>query len=147
MKVAILNGPNLNLLGSREPGIYGNFTLDDIEKKLRKIAVDSGRCIELVAYQSNIEGELINFIHKSKQNGIDYIIFNPGAYTHTSIALHDAISGVDAKVIEVHISNIHKRESFREFSYISKVSIGQIVGFGINSYILAMQYIAGLAHE
>jgi 3-dehydroquinate dehydratase-2 len=137
MKIGLLNGPNLNLLGKREPGIYGNFTLDDIYNKLKKNAGNN----EIIAFQSNIEGELINFIHLSKSQGIDYIIFNAGAYTHTSIALRDAISSVDAKVIEVHISNIHSREEFRHKSLIAPVCIGQISGFGIYSYEMALYYI------
>lgn len=141
MKIALLNGPNLNLLGLREPGIYGNETLQDVENMLKKKISDSGADLELVCYQSNSEGNLIDFIQQSKSNGIEYIIFNPGAYTHTSIALHDAIAGVQAKVIEVHISNIHKREEYRRNSYISPVAVGQIVGFGTAGYVMALDYI------
>lgn len=138
MKVLVLNGPNLNLLGSREPGVYGSGTLSDLEKMIREFC--KGK-IEPIFYQSNIEGELINAIHNSKKDGIDYIVFNPGAYTHTSIALRDAISGVKAEVIEVHLSNIHSREDFRKISYTAPVSIGQISGFGFQSYIMALSYI------
>ncbi|MCH5149623.1 MAG: type II 3-dehydroquinate dehydratase [Spirochaetales bacterium] len=141
MKIALLNGPNLNLLGLREPGIYGSETLQDVENLLRRKIHDSGADLELVCYQSNSEGALIDFIQQSRNNGIEYIIFNPGAYTHTSIALHDAIAGVQAKVIEVHISNIHKREEYRRNSYISSVAVGQIVGFGIAGYVMALDYI------
>ncbi|OHD08789.1 MAG: type II 3-dehydroquinate dehydratase [Spirochaetes bacterium GWC1_27_15] len=144
MKIGLLNGPNLNLLGKREPGIYGNFNLDDIYNRLKEIA---GKDNEIIAFQSNIEGELINFIHLSVDRGIDYIIFNPGAYTHTSIALRDAISGVDAKVIEVHISNIHKREEFRHKSMTASVCIGQISGFGIHSYEMALNYILSIKNS
>ncbi len=140
MKIGLLNGPNLNLLGRREPGIYGSVTLDEIYKNLQKIADKN----EIVAFQSNIEGELINFIHLAAEKQIDYIIFNPGAYTHTSIALRDAISGTKAKVIEVHISNIHTREEFRQTSMIAPVAIGQISGFGVDSYRIALDYILGL---
>ncbi|MCG8570598.1 MAG: type II 3-dehydroquinate dehydratase [Spirochaetes bacterium] len=145
MKIALLNGPNLNLLGTREPTIYGNFTLDDIYEDLKKIIKTNGKQIELFSFQSNIEGELINFIHLCPEREIDYVIFNPGAYTHTSIALMDAIQSVNCKVIEVHISNIHQRENFRQTSYIAKAAIGQISGFGFDSYRLALHYI--LEHE
>lgn len=138
MKIGLLNGPNLNLLGKREPTIYGNFNLDDVYNNLKKIA---GKSNEIVAFQSNIEGELINFIHLCPESGIKYVIFNPGAYGHTSIALRDAITGVDLKVVEVHISNIYKREDFRHKSIISPVSVGLISGFGIYSYEMALEYI------
>jgi 3-dehydroquinate dehydratase-2 len=138
MKIGLLNGPNLNLLGKREPGIYGNFTLDNVYDRLKKIA---GQGNEIIAFQSNSEAELINFIHLSRQDGMEYIIFNAGAYTHTSIALRDAISAVEAKVIEVHISNIYKREEFRHHSYLAPVCIGQVSGFGIVSYEMALYYI------
>lgn len=138
MKIGLLNGPNLNLLGTREPGIYGHFTLDDIYRSLKTIA---GKEHEIIAFQSNIEGELINFIHLSKENQLDAVIFNPGAYTHTSIALRDAISGVGIKVIEVHISNIHMREEFRHHSMIAPVCVGQISGFGMQSYEMALYYL------
>lgn len=141
MKIALLNGPNLNLLGKREPGVYGSSTLADIEDNLKRVLKEQTPGFELVAYQSNCEGKLIDFIHSSGEKGIEYIIFNPGAYTHTSIALRDAISGTGAKVIEVHISNIHKREEFRHKSYIAPVAIGQIAGFGIAGYELALNYI------
>lgn len=144
MKIALLNGPNLNLLGLREPEIYGGETLQDVENLLRRKISDSGTNLELVCYQSNSEGDLIDFIQQSKSGGIEYIIFNPGAYTHTSIALHDAIVGVQAKVIEVHISNIHKREEYRRKSYISSVAVGQIIGFGIAGYAMALDYILNL---
>lgn len=144
MKIALLNGPNLNLLGLREPEIYGGETLKDVENLLKEKIVASGNNIELICYQSNSEGSLIDFIQQSKTQGIEYIIFNPGAYTHTSIALHDAILAVGAKVIEVHISNIHKREEYRRNSYIAPVAMGQIVGFGIAGYGMALDYILGL---
>lgn len=147
MKIALLNGPNLNLLGLREPGIYGNETLQDVENSLKKKIAASGLDLELVCYQSNSEGDLIDFIQQSKSNGIEYIIFNPGAYTHTSIALHDAIAGVQAKVIEVHISNIHKREEYRRNSYISSVAVGSIIGFGIAGYVMALDYILSLGQK
>ncbi len=141
MKIALLNGPNLNLLGLREPELYGNFTLGDVEKGLKNVILKSKKAIELICLQSNHEGELIDFIQQSKKNCIDYIIFNPGAYSHTSLALYDAIIGVEAKVIEVHISNIYKREPVRQKSYIAPAALGQISGLGIDSYLLALQYI------
>lgn len=140
-KIGVLNGPNLNLLGKREPEVYGKFTLADVESSLKKIAMTAKEEVELLFFQSNSEGALIDFIHAAGDRGIEYVIFNPGAYTHTSIALHDAIAGTEVKVVEVHISNIHKREPFREFSYISKVSVGQIVGLGMASYELALRYV------
>jgi len=142
-KVLLLNGPNLNLLGTREPGKYGNETLQDVEQKCTQLAAEFDH--ELESYQSNIEGELINAIHKA---GIEYkegklagIIFNPGAYTHTSIALQDAIAGVGVPVIEVHITNVHARESFRHHSYISPVAAGTIIGMGTKGYQLAIRYL------
>ncbi len=138
MKIGLLNGPNLNMLGKREPDIYGTLTLDDIFNALRNQA---GKEHEIIAFQSNIEGELINFIQLADERVIEYIIFNPGAYTHTSIALKDAISCVKAKVIEVHISNVYKREKYRQKSYISSVCEGKISGFGLESYEMALYYI------
>ncbi len=138
MNIGLLNGPNLNMLGNREPGIYGNFTLDDIFNSLKKIA---GKNNEIFAFQSNSEGELINYIHLADEKKIEYIIFNPGAYTHTSLAIRDAISCVKAKFLEVHISNIYKREEFRQKSVIAPVCIGQISGFGLESYEMALYYV------
>jgi len=134
MKILILNGPNLNLLGVREPGIYGNSSFEDYFKYLQEKYPD----IELRYEQSNIEGELINRIHET---GFVYdgIILNAGAYTHTSIALADAIAAVSSPVIEVHISNTASREAFRHVSYISAVCKGTITGFGLHSYELAIQ--------
>ncbi len=136
MKLLILNGPNLNLLGKREVNIYGNKSFEDYFEKLK---IKYGN-IELFYFQSNIEGELINKIHEVGFS-YDAIILNAGAYTHTSVALADAISGITTPVIEVHISNVFKRESFRHHSFISPVCIGTIAGFGLNSYNLAIQSI------
>ena len=138
MKIGLLNGPNLNMLGTRETDIYGKFTLDDVYNKLVEIA---GKEHEIIAFQSNNEGELINFIQLSEDKGIKYIIFNPGAYTHTSLALRDAIASVNTNVIEVHISNIYKREDFRQKSLTAPACIGQITGFGAKSYEIALYYI------
>lgn len=134
LKVQIINGPNLNLLGKREPEIYGNQSFEDFFKILQ----NDFKNLELHYFQSNTEGELINKIHEIGFT-FDAIIINPGAYTHTSIALRDAISGVKTPVIEVHISNTHQREEFRKKSYVSEVAKGVIIGFGLNSYRLALQ--------
>ena len=134
MKIQIINGPNLNLLGKREPGVYGATSFEDYLKDLQSRYAD----IQLDYYQSNVEGELINKIHEV---GFDYdgIILNAGAYTHTSIALQDAIRAVKTPVIEVHISNVHKREEFRHRSMISCACVGVICGFGMDSYRLAVE--------
>ena len=137
VKLLILNGPNLNRLGSREPGIYGAETLADVESKLDKAA--SLHDVELSFFQSNWEGALVDKIHEAGDTGLDGIIFNPGAFTHYSIALRDAIASVDVPVIEIHISNIHSREPFREKSVIAPVCIGQLSGFGTDGYQLAFQ--------
>ncbi|MBO9464570.1 type II 3-dehydroquinate dehydratase [Tropicibacter sp. R15_0] len=131
----ILNGPNLNLLGTRQPEIYGHTTLPDVEAMCAAHADKIGVTVSCV--QSNHEGDLVDEIHKARGTH-DGIVLNAGAYTHTSIALLDAIKGCDAKVIELHLSNIHARESFRHKSYISPVAIGLICGFGAHGYILAM---------
>ena len=136
--IIVLNGPNLNLLGNREPEIYGADTLADIEKLCTKKAASLN--IQVSFFQSNIEGELVNEIQKSK-NHQDGIILNAGAYTHTSIAIMDALIATQIPTIEVHISNIYHRESFRHVSYISKASIGQIFGFGIYGYSMALDAI------
>jgi 3-dehydroquinate dehydratase-2 len=142
-KLLILNGPNLNLLGSREPKQYGYETLADVEENCRKVAAEFGHDIECL--QSNTEGALIDTIHKAgaefKQGLCSGVVFNPGAYTHTSIALHDAIKGVDVPVIEVHISNVHARETFRHHSYISPVAAGTIIGMGTKGYQLAVNFL------
>lgn len=134
MKIEIINGPNLNLLGKREPGIYGNEGFDEYLAQLRKRFPD----IDLGYYQSNCEGQLIDRIHAAGFEA-DGIVLNAGAYTHTSVALHDAILAVKAPVIEVHISNVHKREEFRHHSMISSACMGVICGFGLDSYRLAVE--------
>ena len=137
MKLLVLNGPNLNRLGKREPDIYGHETLDDVEKKLTAFALEQQ--IQLAFFQSNIEGALIDRIHEAADDGTDGIVFNPGAFTHYSIALRDAVASVNVPVIEVHISNIHSREAFRQTSVIAPVCIGQLTGFGMDGYELAVQ--------
>ncbi|MEK9642099.1 MAG: type II 3-dehydroquinate dehydratase [Paracoccaceae bacterium] len=135
-RIYLLNGPNLNLLGQRQPEIYGRDTLDDIAETCKKVAV--AQSMTLKAFQSNSEGQLIDWVHEARQNA-DAIIINPGAYSHTSIALLDALNTFEGKVIEVHISNIHKREEFRHHSYISLRADGIIVGVGTQGYMLAVQ--------
>ena len=135
-RIYLLNGPNLSLLGQRQPEIYGRDTLDDIAETCKKVAVAQG--MTLKAFQSNSEGQLIDWVHEARQNA-DAIIINPGAYSHTSIALLDALNTFEGKVIEVHISNIHKREEFRHHSYISLRADGIIVGVGTQGYMLAVQ--------
>lgn len=135
----VLSGPNINLLGTREPEIYGTTTLDDIHNACRIYAKDQGFDVE--CRQSNHEGTLVDWIHEAR-TAFDGVALNAGAYTHTSYALRDAIASVDVPVIELHISNIHAREAFRHHSCIADVVIGQIAGFGADSYILAIQALA-----
>jgi len=134
--ILVVQGPNLNLLGSREPEVYGKTTLEDIHRKLGHLA--KSHSVNLDTYQSNHEGELIDRIQKAKQDGIDFIIINPGAFTHTSVALRDVLAGVAIPFIEVHLSNIHQREEFRKHSYLSDIAIGVICGLGALGYELAM---------
>jgi len=136
MKVLFLNGPNLNLLGQREPEVYGRTTLADIEANVRKEA--KALKVEIDFRQSNLEGQLVDWIQAAKGE-FDVIVINAAAYTHTSIALRDAISAVGIPTIEIHLSNVHAREKFRHKSLIAPVCCGQITGFGANSYILAVQ--------
>lgn len=142
--VLLLNGPNLNLLGQREPGIYGQRTLEDIVTGLRKEAAALG--IGLTAFQSNAEHDLINRVHDAANDGTAAILINPGAFTHTSIALRDALAGVGLPFIEVHLSNIHARETFRRHSYFCDIALGSIVGLGAMGYTLALRAIANHLH-
>ena len=137
----VLHGPNLNLLGSREPEIYGAESLDQINQALIAQAAEAGH--SLTALQSNAEFELIQKIHDAKTEGVAFIIINPGAFTHTSIALRDALLGVEIPFIEVHLSNVYAREAFRHHSYFSDVAEGVICGFGAESYQLALQAVLG----
>jgi 3-dehydroquinate dehydratase II len=136
-RILLLNGPNLNLLGTREPTVYGSTTLGEILARVRQRAGTLGH--ELLDMQSNAEHELINRIHAAKQEGVSFIIINPGAFTHTSIALRDAFASVAIPFIEVHLSNVFARESFRHHSYLSDVAAGCIVGLGPIGYELALQ--------
>lgn len=135
--ILVLHGPNLNLLGTREPEIYGSTTLDDINRELTDSAIAAGH--HLLSMQSNAEYELIERIHDARTEGINFIIFNPGAFTHTSVALRDALLGVAIPFIEVHLSNVYKREPFRHHSYLSDIAEGVICGLGSQGYNLALQ--------
>jgi 3-dehydroquinate dehydratase-2 len=144
MKILVIHGPNLNLLGMREPDIYGAFTLDDINKRLSALAAELG--VEVSFFQSNHEGELVQRIQEAL--GVyQAIVINPGAYTHTSVALRDAIAGTGIPTVETHISNIYRREEFRKHSFISGVAVGQITGFGLDSYLLALRAAVSLGKE
>jgi len=141
-KIAIINGPNLNLLGKRETGIYGKQSFDDFFDEMRA----SYPNISFSCYQSNIEGELVNELQRV---GFDFdgIILNPGGYTHTSVAIGDAIAAIKAPVIEVHISNVHAREEFRKLSHVSGKSAGSIIGLGLKGYQLALEYLLSIAQD
>jgi len=136
MKILFLNGPNLNLLGKREPQVYGRKTLAEIEGAVRKRAAE--RDIEVEFEQTNLEGELVTWVQKA-QGKFDVIVLNAAAYTHTSVALRDAITAIGIPTIEIHLSNVHAREEFRQKSLIAPVCIGQITGFGADSYTLALE--------
>lgn len=135
MKIHIINGPNLNLLGKREPETYGSTSFEEYFRTLQF----RFRELELSYYQSNVEGELINELYSAQENGMDGVIFNAGGYTHTSIAIGDAVAGIQIPVVEVHISNVMDREEFRHVSYISKHAAGVISGFGLRGYELAVE--------
>ena len=138
-KILILNGPNLNLLGTREPQVYGHATLADVEALVAKQAAALG--VEAECFQSNHEGALIDRIHAARTQGVGYIMINPGGLTHTSVALRDALAGVAIPFIEVHISNVHKREEFRHHSYLSGIAEAVLCGFGTSGYSMALDYI------
>ena len=135
--VLFLNGPNLNLLGQREPEVYGQLSLSDLNDLMADKASRLG--LVVTTYQSNIEGELVNRVHQAKLDGVDFIVINPGAYTHTSVAIRDAFLGTEIPFIEVHLSNVFSRESFRHQSYLSDIAVGVISGFGAHGYELALQ--------
>ncbi|MFN3296548.1 type II 3-dehydroquinate dehydratase [Caldimonas sp.] len=138
MSILVLHGPNLNLLGTREPQVYGSTTLEQINADLEKIAQDHGQT--LVAFQSNHEGALVDRIHAARLDGTRFILINPAAYTHTSVALRDALAAVALPFVEVHLSNIHRREPFRHHSYLSDLAEGVICGLGASGYRLALSY-------
>ncbi len=141
-RILLVNGPNLNLLGTREPEIYGADTLQDIETRATAVARECGH--ELLAFQSNAEHELIGRVHQAGRESTDFLILNPGAFTHTSVALRDAIAAVRLPFLEVHLSNVHAREAFRRESYFSDIAVGSIVGLGAYGYELAVRAVARL---
>jgi 3-dehydroquinate dehydratase-2 len=138
MSILVINGPNLNLLGLREPAVYGATSLPMIEAELQQMAADAG--VALQCFQSNHEGALIDRIHAARSDGTRYLLINPGGLTHTSVALRDALAGVALPFIEVHISNVHAREAFRHHSYLSPIAVGVICGLGVAGYRLALQH-------
>lgn len=137
VRILVLHGPNLNLLGSREPAVYGTTTLADIHARLESLGKSAG--IQIESFQSNHEGELIDRVQNARTEGIEFILINPGGYTHTSVALRDAFAAVAIPFIEVHLSNVHARESFRRHSYFSDLAVGVICGLGAQGYELALQ--------
>lgn len=141
-KLLLINGPNLNLLGTREPGIYGHMTLTDIENNLKAQAAKEG--FSLMTFQSNHEGALIDRIHQAKSEDVTGIAINLGAYTHTSVAIRDALAGVGIPFVEVHLSNVHKREAFRHHSYLSDIAVGVVCGLGWKGYGYALRFLAEL---
>ncbi len=138
MNVLVLHGPNLNLLGTREPAVYGSVALPDIDRELTQIAKEAGSTLQ--SLQSNHEGVLIDRVHAARTDGTDFIVINPGAFTHTSVALRDAFAGVAIPFVEVHLSNVHRREPFRHHSYFSDLAEGVIVGLGAQGYYLALRF-------
>jgi len=145
IKILVIHGPNLNMLGTRETDIYGKTSLEDINKKLNDLASQSD--IELDIHQSNHEGDIVDAIQKAKEGGCKAILINPAAYTHTSVAIRDAVAGVDLPTIEVHLSNVYSREEFRHTSLVAPVAHGQITGFGVDSYLLGLQATINLIKE
>lgn len=141
MQILVLHGPNLNLLGTREPGVYGSTTLAQIDAELAKIATQAG--VQLESFQSNHEGALVDRIQAAGRDQTGFIIINPAAYTHTSVAMRDALAAVGIPFVEVHLSNIHKREPFRHHSYFSELAEGVICGLGAQGYALALQFALG----
>ncbi|MFH1790684.1 MAG: type II 3-dehydroquinate dehydratase [Candidatus Omnitrophota bacterium] len=141
-KVLVIHGPNLNMLGTREIDVYGTATIAEIDTEVRKKGKALG--LEAETFQSNHEGEIVDRIGEARKNGVSAIIINPAAYTHTSVAIRDAISGCGLPVIEVHLSNIYAREEFRHTSLVAPVAVGQISGFGMMSYVLALESVADI---
>ncbi len=144
IRILVIHGPNLNLLGTREPEHYGRVTLSDINMALARMA--EGASVDLETFQSNHEGALVERIHAAREQGVRAIIINPAAYTHTSVALRDALSAVAIPFVEVHLSNVHAREPFRHHSYFSDLAIGVICGLGHEGYLLALEYLLNKLH-
>jgi 3-dehydroquinate dehydratase II len=142
MQILVINGPNLNLLGTREPAVYGQTSLPMIEAELVQMAQEAGASLQ--CFQSNHEGALIDRIQAARTDGTGFILINPGGLTHTSVALRDALAGVALPFIEVHISNVHAREPFRQHSYLSAIALGVVCGLGVNGYRLALQHALSL---
>src|SRR4051812_4498946 len=137
-RVLVLHGPNLNLLGSREPALYGSETLAQINARLKSAARTAGASLD--TFQNNVEGELVNRVHRAREEKVDFIIINPAGYTHTSVALRDALAAVAIPFVEVHLSNVHAREAFRHHSFFSELAVGVICGFGSRGYDFALDY-------
>lgn len=137
MKILLLNGPNLNMLGTREPEIYGSLSLSDIENKMQAIAQTNS--VDLVSFQSNAEHEIIDRVQAASNDNTTFILINPAAFTHTSVAIRDALASVQIPFIEIHLSNPHAREAFRKHSYFSDLAVGIIAGFGVDSYLMALE--------
>lgn len=144
MKIAVIHGPNLNLLGQREPEVYGRATLADVDGAVRDLASELG--VEVTTFQSNSEGALVDHVHRSAAE-VDAFMVNAGAYTHTSVALRDALLSVERPFIEVHLSNVHARESFRHHSYLADKAVGLVVGFGVDSYLLGLRGLVGFLQK
>ena len=137
-RLLVINGPNLNLLGTREPDVYGRTTLADVEADLGTLATAAGA--SLTCFQSNHEGALVDRIHEARREGVEFIVINAGALTHTSVALRDALAGVAIPFVEVHISNVYRREPFRHHSYLSDLAVGLVVGLGVRGYRAALEF-------
>ena len=137
MKILLINGPNLNLLGTREPAKYGHTTLPQVEQMVREEATRLG--VELACFQSNHEGAIIDRLHAARTEGVAGVVINPGAFTHTSVAIRDAFAGTSIPFAEIHVSNVHAREPFRHHSYLSEIAAGIVVGFGVEGYLLALR--------
>ena len=137
MKILLINGPNLNLLGTREPAKYGHTTLPQVEQMVKEEATRLG--VELACFQSNHEGAIIDRLHAARTEGVAGVVINPGAFTHTSVAIRDAFAGTSIPFAEIHVSNVHAREPFRHHSYLSEIAAGIVVGFGVEGYLLALR--------